>query len=319
NAAAQRRQCPRRLLLVGVAGGGSSNLGVFSATLESVLRHTFAADPEIDLWILGRELKRTLPGSYVAPKNIENAVLRRRTPVATGAPLDVLAELNAVLAELSEDERRHFLPKAQGAELGEVSWYFEGRHRERRRIASWLRDTRAADRAALLVVTGRAGSGKSALLGHVLVHSRPQVRDVLVRHRLIDAPAPEELPPDGAFDAVLHLTGLPLPEVIQRLAADLRLPAIPATTPLTEQADLLLTHLGAAPRRTILLDALDEAADPRTVAELVRRLAATDPAVVGARRITHTGPDQPDPDDQDLLDALATADRHLLLAEPDAA
>jgi hypothetical protein len=46
--------------------------------------------PEIDLWILGRELKRTLPGSYIAPKNIENAVLRRRTAVATGASLDVL-------------------------------------------------------------------------------------------------------------------------------------------------------------------------------------------------------------------------------------
>jgi hypothetical protein len=195
NAAVDRRQCPRRLLLVGVSGAGSTNLGVFSATFESVLRRTFAADAEIDLWSLGRELKRALPGSYVVPKNVENAVLRRRTAVAVGAPLDVLAELNAVLAELTEDERRHFLPKAQGAELGEVSWYFEGRHDERRRIASWLRDMRSAGRAGLLVVTGRAGCGKSALLGHVLVHSRPQVRDVLIRHRLTASPRSSTPPP----------------------------------------------------------------------------------------------------------------------------
>src|SRR5262249_29658580 len=247
----------------------------------------------------------------------ENAVLRRRIAVAVGAPLDVLAELNAVLAELSADERRHFLPKAQGAELGEVSWYFEGRHDERRRIASWLHDMRSAGRAGLLVVTRRAGCGTSALLGHVLVHSRPQVRDVLIRHRLIDAPGPGELPPDGAFDAVLHLTGLSLPEIIQRLATDLHLPAIPATVPLTEQADRLLTHLAAAPRRTILLDALPGPPAPRTVAGLFRGLPGTARVVVGTRRSTHEGPDQPDPDDQNLLDALAATGPQLLAVERD--
>ena len=43
----------------------------------------------------------------------------------------------------------------------------------------------------MLIVTGRAGSGKSAFLGNLLVHSLPDLRSVLVRSGLADA-LPEE-------------------------------------------------------------------------------------------------------------------------------
>ena len=88
------------------------------------------------------------------------------------------------------------MPKAQGAELGELSWYFEGRRAESARIAGWLRD----GASGLLVVTGDAGSGKSALLGHLVVQSRPQLREVLARHNLAAERPVDERPPDEVFD-----------------------------------------------------------------------------------------------------------------------
>jgi hypothetical protein len=47
------------------------------------------------------------------------------------APLDVYVELREYLSHLSADERGHFIPKAQGAEQGELAWYFAGRATER--------------------------------------------------------------------------------------------------------------------------------------------------------------------------------------------
>ena len=81
------------------------------------------------------------------------------------------------LAELSPDERNHFIPKAHGAEHGEFAWYFVGREAERQQIAEWL----LARRNGMLIVTGSAGCGKSALLGNVVVLANPALRDLLVR------------------------------------------------------------------------------------------------------------------------------------------
>ena len=61
------------------------------------------------------------------------------------------------------------MPKAQGRSSGEPTWYFEGRGRERREITEWLHTTSSG----LLAVTGPAGSGKSAVLGNLVVHSNP--------------------------------------------------------------------------------------------------------------------------------------------------
>jgi hypothetical protein len=80
NAEVDHRQGPRRLLLVGVSGEGATTLGRFTTILQMVLRGTFRADPEIELWELGVELKRNLPKSEIILKNIEWAVLRRPWP-----------------------------------------------------------------------------------------------------------------------------------------------------------------------------------------------------------------------------------------------
>ncbi|WP_171075371.1 AAA family ATPase [Nonomuraea basaltis] len=303
------RKCDaRRVLLVGTSAEGSTTLGRFSAALTVVLHDAFGASDVIPFKDIWAELKRNLHGSEVVPKNVEDAVLRRRIPLpgSFAMPLDARATILQILATLSDDERRHFIPKAQGAELSEVSWYFEGRDVERQRIVDWLRGTH--DRG-LLIVTGSAGSGKSALLGDVLVRSRPELSRILAQHGLFGLLPHARTPPEEIFDVALHLVGLTLADVIDRLYTGLALDqAVPPDKLASEQISTLLDAVRRrANMSTILVDALDEAVEPLIIASALLRPLAAIPGVrimVGTRRSTHEGPDQPESENRNLLDAL---------------
>ena len=164
-----------------------------------------------------------------------------------------------------------------------------------------------------MIVTGRAGAGKSALLGNVYQYTRPELREILIRGGHIERVAnEEERPPDNAFDVIVHLTGVTTSELVHRLAD-----AIGVALPVGELAESgqdlesLLDSLGDRPF-TVLVDALDEAQEPATIASTVlRRLAALPRTrvVVGTRASTREGPDQPYTADEDLLVALAGSTR----------
>jgi WD40 repeat protein len=294
----------RRILLLGVSGAGSTQLGRFRGHLANCLHNTFHGEARISLADLGRELERELGGTAMRIQ-LGNSRLVRREPVApANTPLDVADELHQLLATLAEDEQRHFIPKGQGAEQGELAWYFHGRQREQRQISAWLqgRDT------GMLIVTGPPGSGKSALLGQVLTQSRPRLRQVLARHQLLaEAPA-DQRPGDDVFDTTLLLTGLASTEVVRSLATTADLGEPPVGQDVAAQSDWLIEQIHAAGRPlTMLVDALDEAQQPLVVADRLLRRLATIPAVrvvVGTRRSTHDGPDQPAPSDTNLIDAL---------------
>ena len=89
-----------------------------------------------------------------------------------------------------------------------------GRGAERKKIAQWLR-TRPS---GMLIVTGPAGSGKSALLGNVLVYTNPELRGLLIQAGQFEPIPDEQRPPDKVFDAVVHLTGMTTGELVRRLA-----------------------------------------------------------------------------------------------------
>src|SRR6185437_6463301 len=184
-------------------------------------------------------------------------------------------------------------------------------------IVAWLR----ADCSGMLIVSGRAGSGKSALLGNVVVHSLPELRDALARRGLISTPGPAESPPEGVFDAAIHLSGLTLSQITGRVAAAAGLGALPSRTDpavgIATDLDWLAQRLTEATTPatrlgrpfTVLVDALDEAIDPLdTARSLLARIAALPGVrvVVGTRASTHETPDGP-AGDTNLLDALATS------------
>lgn len=306
----RRRQGPTNVLLVATARDGSTDLGRFRDVLSTVLTKTYWAQNTISLYDLSRQLSRNLhgcPAPLIRPDPETVLVLRRPTSSVASivsTSLDQVAAIEDVLDTLSPDERGHFLPKASGAELGDQNWYFEGREAERAQILDWLRDTVGG----LLIVTGAAGSGKSALLGHVVVRVRPELRTALEGAGLLE-PLPEWQPPDSdPLSAVLHLSGMAPQEVVTRIARAAGFGDPPAHQLLATRMDWLVDRIS---RRqgpfTILADALDEAHLPLVIARhVLRRLAAAPRTrvIVGTRRSTAETIDSPVANDSDLLDAL---------------
>lgn len=305
----------RHVMLIGVSADGPTALGRFTDALRLALNTTYLAERKVPLLGLAIQLRRLLgPNCSVYDiGDLTGARLTSRDPPLASylsAPLDDVHHLEDVLATLTAEERQHFFLKAQGTERGELSWFFEGREQERAAASAWLREAPSG----LLVVTGRAGAGKSALLGNLLVHSLPQLRDALILRGLLDPIASREGPPPGVFDAVFHLSGLTLTEVAARVAAVARLGSLPsqhqADASIAKDLDWLVESLSRRTSTlTLLVDALDEAVSPLEIARsLLARIAAlpTVRVVVGTRVSTREGPDV-EATDTKLLQALAAA------------
>ena len=303
---------PHNVGIIGTTAGGAAFAGTFPRGLEHALAGFTGNDDGIPL----RELVRRLEDddNEVFQKFAPTARLPGRidAPPPMQATLDVYDELSAVLAAAPPEIRNHFYAKAQGSEIGEPAWHFVGRQAERRTIAEWL------DHApeGMFVVSGIAGSGKSALLGMTLATSDDAVLQAL--QSAGHAPIPADLRPhDLSFDAVIHLSGHTIDETVAALAHSLELGVVADVDGLIAAAARRGELL--ARRRTILLDALDEARDPFAIASLLRRLASVSNTrvIVGTRQSVHEDPDTPVPPDSDLLDALFPDPQHVLRLQRD--
>ncbi|MFB7676580.1 AAA family ATPase [Kitasatospora purpeofusca] len=301
-----------RYLLLSTAARGYTELGELTRALQQALHITFPTQRAIGLSALGRELAGRLGGFFddltVDDRRDQLFSLTPTAATTASGSLEQLAELQAVIDQLPADEQRHFLPKATGAELGELAWYFHGRTRQRDQILHWLTTTTSG----ALVVTGPAGSGKSALLGHILLHTNTRLRDLLVRNGHLTPLPPGVACPDDPFDLTVHLAGLSPARVLHLIAeavghADLAEQAAGGQLPADLTARLLARLRERHEPLTLLFDALDEADQPLVIADQILRPLAAVPTVrliVGTRRSTREGPDQPAPADTDLLDAL---------------
>ena len=126
---------PSRLALVGACGHGASFSARFAEELELAVERRMESDEDIPVVQLLFDVATALHGD-VRPMNLLNDV-RIANPRAAGGVLtmglDALAEFRRALESLPDERRRevrsHFVAKAQGAELGDGGWYFEGRAR----------------------------------------------------------------------------------------------------------------------------------------------------------------------------------------------
>jgi hypothetical protein len=113
-------------------------------------------------------------------------------------------------------------------------------------------------------VTGSPGAGKSALLGVLVCAAHPQLRDHLLGH------LPHgELPGRNDRLAAVHARGRRLEELLGSLGRQLGL-AEPAGgwTPVAFQ-DAMIKSARAGERPIVVLDALDEADQPKDVVDLL--------------------------------------------------
>lgn len=188
-----------------------------------------------------------------------------------------LSDLVRWRLDLDPSLTTHWLPHARGSEVESDSgrWHFTGRDAARQAVCDWL--PLADQEQPLLVVTGGPGTGKSALLAHLLVASDPILGD--------DVPRTGPRPPRGSFDGALHVKGNTRDGVVALLA---RMAAVIARSP-GELLVALRERRSATGRPFVLLaDAIDEAAgvlEAQWVARLLWELASarTLRVVVGVR------------------------------------
>ncbi len=232
--------------------------GVFTAALAAVLRQGPA-----QRWWSRRQ--RFLDLDTVLSK-LEGIELKRHLGGALGECFPNPLFIETAVAEALDEA--HFLPKAAGIEAGETGWFFTGRVDTLTRIRAWLR---LAD-DPLLVVTGSAGTGKSAILGRMITLSVPAYRGQAAG---VLAGAPSGTVPDlGDVQLAFHARERDVNDLLRFLAEQLDVPAA------REVSDLFAPLEAKAGARvggfTIALDALDEASsghERRMIDEIVMPLA----------------------------------------------
>lgn len=177
-----------------------------------------------------------------------------------GVPTEVR---RADLALPVTDLETHWNPRSRGvASFDEPGWLFTGRARLMRKLID-----RAGGPSGVTLITGSAGCGKSAALARLVTLSDPRFR---AEHRAIVANIPGELCPQvGLVDAAVVATGKTSEEVFGQLrdAFGIQTPVRP-TLEETRRAWALWTTTLRDPI-TIVVDALDEAADPPDLVEQV--------------------------------------------------
>jgi hypothetical protein len=133
--------------------------------------------------------------------------------------------------------------------------YFTGRRAVLRRIVHWLDD--GADSGSY-VITGDPGSGKSAVISRLVTFSDRALRGV--EGQRPDA-SEGTVPRHGSIGAAVHASGLTVADLVTKIAALTDVEAADSYTLVGQ-----LTEEGRPPL-VIVVDAVDEAADPDGVIE----------------------------------------------------
>ncbi|MFI5709798.1 AAA family ATPase [Kribbella sp. NPDC051620] len=176
-------------------------------------------------------------------------------PVATDPARQDLAVLQSAL----DTHWLHRAPVTSSA--GSV---FTGRKRLMNQLIEF-----ATGEPGSLVVTGRAGCGKSAVLARLVTCSDAKFRDEYAETLAVAEP----VPPIGSVDVAVLATGKTTDQVARQLGESLLVPAPPGNS-LDDWIIAITRHLSnRAEIPTVVIDGLDEASDPTAVAlALLQRL-----------------------------------------------
>ena len=192
--------------------------------------------------------------------------------------------------------RQHWRPRAKGVYQDTTpGWYFTGRTALLRDLTGWLE--RGSPGRAVRVVTGPAGTGKSAVLAWLCALSDPQLRAEIAAARPAALAGAAAVPAAGRVSAAVWARGLDARDAAGALAAALTLPV--AVGAAVEDVLAAAGDLGPAEQGglVVVLDALDEARAPRDIARQVLVPLARD---LGVKVLAGTRPGR----DEELLAAF---------------
>ena len=176
-----------------------------------------------------------------------------------------------------KDFPEHWIYRARGGELASQAWYFTGREQALREIVAWLHEPDGG----VCVVTGGAGTGKSAILGRLVTLADDETRKAMGDRLLADVP-PDLLPSEGTIDAPILVRGKTADDVVREMGGWLGVRA--ATAP-----ELIDAVARLEKPLVVVGDALDEAKAPGAIAEVLRNLAM----VPHVKLLLGTRPDAP--------------------------
>ena len=183
------------------------------------------------------------------------------------------------LALPSADLDAHWGPRSRGVtETSDAGWLFTGRVQLMRRL---IEATTGEPRT--LLVTGRAGSGKSAALARLVTLSDPSF--VARYAQRIEAISDDLKPTIGAVDVAVLATGKTAAEVMTQICSALgAIPAAGSISSLENAKNAWRQWIRSREEPvTIVVDALDEAADPSGV--LTGVLQELQPSDLSDRRV----------------------------------
>lgn len=165
------------------------------------------------------------------------------------------------LALLKRDLATHWEPRARGVTTtDDPGWLFSGRRKLMRRLIAFTRGE-----PGVLLVTGGAGSGKSAVLSRLVTLSDTDFRAAYAAR--IAQIAPELLPDEGAVDVAVLATGKNALEILAQICGAVG--AIDASSPPSSIAEARAAWdqwiSTRATTLTIVVDALDEASNPTEI------------------------------------------------------
>jgi hypothetical protein len=175
-------------------------------------------------------------------------------------------------------DESHWDPKARGVEdTASAGWFFTGRRTALKTLVSWLNSPSSDQKAR--VVTGRPGSGKSAVLARLVTSANPRRRAEMFEKRALDV-SDETVPAEGSIDAYVHSRNLLTSDIAKSIAEQLGMEERTVD-------DIVGAFVNRKKVTTIVVDALDEAREPREIEFLLlRRLADTSVVrlIVGTRK-----------------------------------
>lgn len=250
--------------------------------LDRVLHETYGHDEKIYLAKVHADFEIGSGSTGIASEhlNLGDAALHNPEMLPVGQTLEVHRRLRDVLEALSDDERAHFVPKAQSATTGELTWNFEGRDQERQLVRDWI-----DDESSLCVIEGAGGQGKSAFLGDIVTRCRPELTDALVRADLMNEDPMWSDVGHQLQTIAINASGLTAERLVNRTLEELNAltPVAPATGAtdvttgdgLDDLLMLIATAIELLDRRVLfIIDGIDEMRDPQEGARIVASLAA---------------------------------------------
>ncbi|WP_329064570.1 hypothetical protein [Streptomyces sp. NBC_01429] len=162
----------------------------------------------------------------------------------------------------SADEVDSWLSRASGRpNEQDAGWYFRGRERLNSRTAAFL-----GSPYGVLLITGTAGSGKSAVLARAVTLSDPEFRHTPAYQQALELAEPATVPPEKSVTAAVLARHRGTAALVADLLLGLDIEPVqpgPEDDTVSLWSAQLAAHLATpGPRVTLVVDGLDEASDP---------------------------------------------------------